>query len=176
LPDAVAAVDAEAIALVVAGTAAVAAALSTGLAAWQGFMMKASERNRTQPVVVVYERALPKPQGGDQVLLTFWVTNEGVGSAFNIRFGIAIGNRSASYVPQPSGVHGVGDVPRALAPGGRLPDGGRDYELAVPASFLGDESERPRRVYWCRYENAFGHTWESRNPWQPEEELTIRRL
>jgi hypothetical protein len=55
----------EAIALVIAVVAATAAALSTGIGAWQGVLMKRSERNRTQPIVVVYERSGPKQSDGN---------------------------------------------------------------------------------------------------------------
>jgi hypothetical protein len=32
------------------------------------------------------------------------------------------------------------------------------------------------RVYWCRYENAQGQTWETRNPADPTTDLRIRRI
>jgi hypothetical protein len=58
----------EAIALVTAVIAAVAAAISACIAAWQGVLMKRSERNRTQPIVVAYERGDPRREEDDLVV------------------------------------------------------------------------------------------------------------
>jgi len=32
------------------------------------------------------------------------------------------------------------------------------------------------RIYWCRYENAIGQTWETRNPGDRSTDLIIRRV
>jgi hypothetical protein len=169
------AISGEAIALVTASIAAVAAAISTCIAAWQGVLMKRSERNRTQPIVVAYERGDPLREGGNVVLLVS-LANEGAGPAFNVRFGILLDGAERPYTPRPAGAQGPGDVPRALGPGRTLPDAGDAYRLVVTdiagAAVGGLES----RVYWCRYENAFGDSWETRNAWRPEEELRIRPL
>jgi hypothetical protein len=159
-------------AFLTAALAAVAAALSAGVAAWQGVLMKRSERNRTQPIVVVYERAEPKASGDGSAQFAVSLANEGAGPAFNVRFGATIGSSEAVYMPRPAGAQGAGDVPRALGPGRTLPDGGSMYllSLADVRSSLDD------RVYWCRYENAFGDTWETRNAWLPERELEISAI
>jgi hypothetical protein len=164
----------EAIALVTAVIAAVAAGISTSLAAWQGVLMKRSERNRTQPIVVVYERHDPMREGGD-VVFAVSLANEGAGPAFNIRFGITLDGVERAYKPRPAGAQHPGDVPRALGPGRTLPDGADAYPLVVPdIDASGASAALERRVYWCRYENAFGDSWETRNAWRPEEELQIR--
>jgi hypothetical protein len=163
----------EAIALAASVSAAVAAALAAAVAAWQGVLMKRSERNRTQPIVVVYERGEPEPGARGEWLFLVSLANEGAGPSFNVRFGISVDGVEATYTPRPAGAQGAGDVPRALGPGRTLPEGGRTY--AVRAYDV-QPGRLEKRVYWCRYENAFGDTWETRNAWQPEEELEIRAV
>jgi hypothetical protein len=160
----------EAIALVTAVLAAVTAAISTCIAAWQGLLMKRSERNRTQPIVVAYERDDPTREGGD-VVFAASLANEGAGPAFNIRFGVTLDGVEGRYTPKPAGAHSAGDVPRALGPGRTLPDGDDSYRLVL--SDIGVVAALENRVYWCRYENAFGDSWETRNAWRAEDQLQI---
>ncbi len=115
----------EGLALVTAVLAAVAAAISTCIAAWQGVLMKSSERKRTQPIVVAYERADPTREG-DDLIFAVSLANAGVGPAFNIRFGITLDGVESAYRAQPAGAHRAGDVPRALGPGRTLPPDGAD--------------------------------------------------
>lgn len=164
----------EAIALVTAVIAAVAAAASTTIAAWQGLLLKRSEQNRTQPIVVAYERGEPRQEGPDLVFAVS-LANEGAGPAFNVHFGIRLDESEHSYKPRPAGSGGAGDVPRAFGPGRTLPDGADHYSLVVPAIATAPTALE-RRVYWCRYTNAFGDSWETQNAWRPEEELHIRSL
>ena len=79
--------------------AAIAAAISTIVAAWQGVLMKRSERKRTQPIVIAYERGDPVREGGDLVFAVS-LTNEGVGPAFNISFGVTVGSAECAYTPR----------------------------------------------------------------------------
>jgi hypothetical protein len=172
----VVATSGETLALVTAVIAALAAAISTCIAAWQGVLMKRSERNRTQPIVVAYERCGPTREGNDLVFAAS-VANEGAGAAFNVRFGITLDGVEHAYKAQPAGPEGAGDVPRALGPGRTLPDGVDAYRVLAPdAAASTVEAALEKRFYWCRYENAFGDGWETRNAWQPEEELHIRAL
>jgi hypothetical protein len=162
----------EAIALATAVTAAVAAAISAGIGAWQGVLMKRSERKRTQPIVVAYERAAPTPNGSDLVFAVS-LANEGSGPAFNVRFGVELNGAEHSYEPRPAGQQGAGDVPRALGAGRTLPDVADAYPLVAPDVGAVERTVLENRVYWCRYENAFGDSWETRNAWRPEVELHI---
>jgi len=171
----IAASSGEVVVLATAVAAAIAAAVSAGIAAWQGLLMKRSERNRTQPIVVVYERAEPM-HDGDDLVFAVSLANEGAGPAFNVRFGIGLNGLKRTYAPRPAGPHGAGDVPRALGPGRTLPDSGGTYRLRIPAAAGGMTADLNSRVYWCRYENAFGDSWETQNAWQPDEELHIRAL
>jgi hypothetical protein len=170
------AVTGEGIALVTAVTAATAAAISAGIAAWQGLLMKRSERNRTQPIVVAYEQGEATREKG-QLIFHLYLVNEGVGPALDVRFGVLLEKVEYRYIPRPAGAHGTGDVPRALGPGRRFPPGGGLYELVVPDTTRSGESlALERHVCWCRYRNAFGQRWETRNSWQPDVELEIERL
>ena len=170
------ALSGDAIALTTAVVAAVAAALSASIAAWQGVLMKQSERKRTQPVVVVYERGPPEFKA-DSVILAASVANESAGPAFNVRFGVRVDGLEVQYTPRPAGAQGEGDVPRALGPGRTLPDGAVSYPLVIPTEGIRElDRVLESRVYWCRYENAFGDGWETANAWRPEEELHIRAI
>ncbi|SRR6266498_1642973 len=163
----------EGLALVTAVLAAVAAAISTCIAAWQGVLMKSSERKRTQPIVVAYERADPTREG-DDLIFAVSLANAGVGPAFNIRFGITLDGVESAYRAQPAGAHRAGDVPRALGPGRTLPPDGADpYRLVVRDAAAPGAGALEKRFYWCRYENAFGRGWETENAWQPDMELHI---
>jgi hypothetical protein len=52
------------------------------------------------------------------------------------------------------------------------------FSLLLPtlevSALEGDPDED--RIYWCRYENAHGETWETLNPADPTVGLTIRRV
>jgi hypothetical protein len=52
-----------------------------------------------------------------------------------------------------------------------LPDGADSYRLVV--SDIGGAAALENRVYWCRYENAFGDSWETRKAWRAEDQLQI---
>ena len=170
------AISGEAIALVTASIAAVAAAISTGIAAWQGILMKRSERNRTQPIVVAYERGDPLREERDLVFLVS-LANEGAGPAFNVRFGIMLDGRERGVHTSARRHAGSGRRAAGAGTGRTLPGSGDAYRLVVRGSAAADAgTSLESRVYWCRYENAFGDSWETRNAWRPEEELRIRAL
>src|SRR3954470_3350930 len=97
----------EAIALVTAVIAAVTAAISTCIAAWQGVLMKRSERNRTQPIVVAYERGDPTREEEGDLIFAVSLANEGAGPALNVRFGITLDGVERAYTPRPAGGQNV---------------------------------------------------------------------
>jgi hypothetical protein len=81
-----------------------------------------------------------------------------------------------AYAQEAAGGKIGGDILRALASGQRLPHVGDPYDLTLRPESLEDEVVLGSRVYWCRYENAFGDTWEARNAWLPELELPIQPI
>jgi hypothetical protein len=63
-----------------------------------------------------------------------------------------------------------------FGPGGALPESRGVFVLAIPAEELPPDVVLDERFYWFRYQNTFGNTWETRNPWRPEEQLNIRLI
>lgn len=148
-------------ALVAIGTLALAAGAFFQLLAFNW-----SERRRTQPVAIAHEES-----GGELDRIRVFLTNEGTGTAFNVRFGVRLDGREYA-------VGGGRGRRYTVGAGERLPP--QEYlELEVPpTAYLptnpllewgGDE----RRVYWVRYENAFGKIWETANPADPLADLAI---
>lgn len=165
----------ETLALTIAVTGVVAAAVSACIAAWQGFLLKTSEVNRTQPVVIAYETEDPWMIGENPV---FGVTlaNEGAGTAFNLQFGVILNERRFFYEPEPARGGGEGDVPRALASGQRLPGNGDRYSFQIDRTDLPKDCPLDQRIYWCTYENAFKRVWETQNAWLTPVTLKVKRL
>lgn len=100
-----------------------------------------------------------------------YLTNEGNGSAFNVRFGVEL---DGTEYPAGSGRGNRYLVPAAR----RVPE---TAELQIRVSIAPYALARrgrdvdQRAVFYARYENAFGKTWESRNPADPLADFTIRR-
>lgn len=149
--------------------------LVTAVGVWAALI---SERRRTQPIVLtnaVGDRRFARD--GEQALDVF-LTNEGGGPAFNVRFGVEYtGVRFAWKYAQED--PGSGSRQRVMRPGERRPEGHEvHFEIPIPwaRAALGREESEERRIYWCRYENAFGKMWETRNPWDKNADLDIHRV
>jgi len=145
-----------------------------------------AERRRSQPVVIVHKRGhvLPGKDVGHWAVGCV-VKNEGGGPAFNVTFGVEIKCVRFAYAMQRD------DPPsrqRVIASGMKLPepDANRGAQAGMEPRFslflpsldrlsLGKTSEEDE-VYWARYENAHGHTWETRNSGDRAGELEIRRV
>ena len=70
-----------------------------------------------------------------------------------------------------------GSYQRVVRAGERLPEGGTTFKIEIPwEKFVIGRDTDARRVYWCRYENAYGKTWETRNPVGRSSGLHIRRV
>jgi len=107
--------------------------------------------------------------------------NESTVPAFNIRFGVEYGGTRFPYkmeVDDPD----EGNYQRVVPPGERLPER-QEHSIRIliasedvwaSANANGDLDEG--RVYWCRYENARGETWETRNPGSRSGKLDIHRV
>jgi hypothetical protein len=139
------------------------------------------ERKRSQPIVIAHEhRGTHFGAGGWSV--ESYLTNDGTGAAFNVRFGVAYRGVRYAYRMDPND-HPRGNRQTVINAGTRLPE----YPGVLPilisseqmwgaAALRRDGRLHESRVYWCRYENAFGHTWETRNPWDRSADLDIRRV
>ncbi|MGH3013234.1 MAG: hypothetical protein ACRDMY_15560, partial [Gaiellaceae bacterium] len=122
-------------------------------------------RRTSQPVVVVHEVETRLELGHDRVGYRVYLENVGVGAAFNVRFGVVVGRTSYPYIFGDSEERGARQLVKA---GGRVPEEG-DREIPVswaPFALEGATADSGR-VYWARYENAFGETYETRNPTDP---------
>lgn len=147
-----------------------------GLAIWFSLL---AERKRTQPIVLAHaagERRFAEAGEIDGIVLDAYLTNEGDGAAFNVRFGVEYRSvrfpwKFAKEDPE------TGSRQSVVGPGVRLPEGRSTVPIPIPyeKARLGPEADG-YRIYWCRYENAFGQTWETRNPWQRGEHIDIRRI
>jgi hypothetical protein len=169
---------------IIGGTAAVAALL---FAAWQVWLTIGNERRRVQPIVIAHETESRRfREGRPGWSFKAYLQNSGQGSAFNVRFGVQVEgvrwpHRMRDEDP-PSG-----NRQRVVEPLSRLPEAG-DFEINFSSVELIGAVHKYRskrepgrdldagRIYWCRYENAIGQTWETRNPGDRSADLDIRRV
>jgi hypothetical protein len=148
----------------------------TAIGIWSGL---AAERRRTQPIVIAHawgnRRFAERGEIGGIVLDSF-LTNEGGGTAFNVRFGVEYRGVRFPWKYEESDPDS-GSRQRIVRPGDRMPAEGTNFAIPIPweKASLGAGADETR-LYWCRYENAFGRIWETRNPWQRAEDLDIRRV
>jgi hypothetical protein len=122
-----------------------------------------SERRRTQPVAVA------NGTGGELQRLGLYLTNDGTGTAFNVRCGVRLDGREYA-------VGGGRGTRYTVGPGARLPAGTADLGVEIPMSAYVTSERRgvyDRRIYWARYENAFGQVWETANPADPHADFAV---
>lgn len=158
------------------GIVAVLALIIAGISAW---ISVANERKRTQPVVIASE-ARPR-HFSDNPLVSAWVvdsylTNEGGGPAFNLRYGVQFHGVRYPYKLRGSDPE-TGNVQRVLRPEERRPAEG-SWPILIDSTSIwsGEGDPDPGRIYWARYENAQGKVWETRNPGDRSARLDIRRV
>ncbi len=138
-------------------------------------------RNQTrvnQPVVLLNEREPPLETVLEQKSALGYLTNDGRGSAFNVRFGIKIGRSRWAFKLEEDDPSS-GNLQRVIKEGARLPE--RDahtdtYPLNYPIELIFEKKGYERRKYWCRYQNAIGHTWETINPADRSKPFKIKRV
>jgi len=102
-----------------------------------------------------------------------FLSNEGTGAAFNVRFGVRLDD--LEYVAGEERGH------RALVPAkGRVPANDAEtiaikVSLAPYALQTGGPDVDKRAVFFARYEDARGKTWETDNPADPTADFKIGR-
>ena len=141
------------------------------------------ERRRGQPIVIAHEAGARR--FASEAEPTWWavdayLTSEGAGPAFNVRFGVEFAGVRYPYRFDNNDPES-GNIQRVLRPGERRPEPGSWPILIDSLSMLGRVAEAEgsldaKRVYWARYENAQGQTWETRNPGDRSAKLDIRRI
>jgi hypothetical protein len=148
--------------------------LFAAISAW---LAVANERKRTQPIVMAHQEGGRRfgKRGGCFAVDTY-LTNEGSGAAFNVRFGVEYHGVRFPYKHALEDHH-TGSVYRVLGSGKRLPEE-RSWPIEVDASLLIGTHGDPdaSSVFWARYENAQGKTWETRNPGNRSKRLGIKRV
>jgi hypothetical protein len=150
---------------------------------------RAHERRRNQPIVIAHEagqrRFARSSEQGTAWVVDAYLTSEGGGPAFNVRFGVEFAGVRYPYrldVKDPD----TGNLQRVLPAGARRPET-ESWAIPIPSlSLMGRavdtiKADKPdtldkERVYWARYENAEGQTWETRNPGDRSSRLDIRRI
>jgi hypothetical protein len=152
--------------------ATIALAIVTGLLALvallQLFAFNRSEGRRTQAVAV-----LNQEHGREVDTFRFGVsiTNHGVGTAFNVRVGVRLDGIEFPLGQDPGNRYTVGQ-------GERVPPNG-DFDVEVPYWAYARPRAKPnvdsRAVFYARYENSFGKTWETLNPADPLASFKVRR-
>ena len=141
----------------------------------------ANERKRSQPIVIAHEwRAPAFVEDLGIWVAPAYVTNDGEGAAFNVRFGVELHGTRDSYrvrLEDPE----TGNRQRVVRRGERVPEVIAARILITSLDVWGTtprarDNPHPGRVYWARYENAQGKTWETRNPGDRSADLDIRRI
>jgi hypothetical protein len=159
--------------------AAVAIALAgVFIAFWQTRTTVRFESAGLQPVVVAYEDAAASLSADrSEVTAEVFLRNHGPAPAFDVSFGVAIGDYSCCYKPAPSTLLGRGELPRVIESGSRAPlDPLGTYHVEIsPEAATGDQELEARR-YWCEYENALGERWRTENHWHYEGGLSMARV
>jgi hypothetical protein len=139
-----------------------AAVLALLLTAWQVRLAIIGQQRAAQPVVIAHEHGHDISNRGELEFM-IWIENHGIAGAFNVRFGVELAGRRYPFGLDDDSDRGARQV---VGPGDRLPpDEGKALPLRVPWTFYKgaepNESVIPRRVFWARYENPFGETWET---------------
>jgi hypothetical protein len=136
-----------------------------------------NERKRTQPVVMAHQEGHRRfVEHSKHHAVDTYITNEGTGTAFNVRFGVELHGVRLPYKHDP-GDDPAGTVYRVLRAENRLPPNGSwplEIEPLVLLSKIADADIT--RVFWARYENAQGKLWETRNPGDRSARLDIKRV
>lgn len=136
----------------------------------------ANERKRTQPIVMAHQLGVRRfSERTHNFAVDVFLTNEGSGAAFNVRFGVEFHGIRIPY-RYASEDHHAGSVYRVLGPGKRLPENASWVLELDPLLFAGRTEPDSTRMFWARYENAQGRLWETRNPGDRSKPLDIRRV
>jgi hypothetical protein len=159
----------------IASVALVASNVALALVAVGQFLVyRRTEGRRIQPVAIAHRYGEPTPHGRFLVFLT----NDGTGTAFNVRFGIVY--RGVEYPNGADYRDGIGKGHRhRVAPGQRVPDTTDVSALMVEvpsALYTGNTEDLRNAVFFARYQDAVGRVWETRNPADPLADFVTRSV
>jgi hypothetical protein len=139
------------------------------IAVFQLIAFVRSEARRTQPVAVFHRIG-----SSDPLKIPVYITNEGFGTAYNVRVGVKLyGIEHRLPLGENEGYRYI------LRAGAREPrEGEEPFALSLPIWAYSPGRwgrSKPRAIFYARYENAFGKTWETRNPKDPLASFKVRR-
>jgi hypothetical protein len=152
---------------------AIAAVVALFLTVVQMYLTSATERSRTQPIVINHER---RPQTYNlqrqRWVALARVAHETGGAAFNVRFGVSYyGVRFAYRLHEGDPLSG--NRHRVLKPDESFT---AVIEITSEDMWAGAKRRDESVFYWARYQNASGATWETRNPPDRTADLDIKRV
>lgn len=156
-------------------------AVITGVAALTALaglaLSQSNERRRSQPIVIAHEAAerhFAREKNAMWVVEAY-LTSEGGGPAFNVRFGVEFGGVRYPYrlsIDDPES----GNIQRVLRPGDRRPSDGTWPVLLTSLAIRGRAADsvaagKPGsldadRVYWARYEKRRREDLGNAQPWE----------
>jgi hypothetical protein len=148
------------------------------LAVAQVLLTQINERRRSQPIVICHQIRGRTSREGHWVV-NVAITNDGLGNAFNVRFGVTLGGVRYPF-RMDAGDPFTGNRHRVVRQGQRLPKRA-GVNVLIPSLHLygsasGSTSIDDGEVYWARYENAQGKMWETVNPPDRSSDLQIKRV
>ena len=145
------------------------------IAAVNAWLAIANERKRTQPIVIASQDGPRRSiEHSNRSAFDVYMTNEGTGAAFNVRFGVELHGVRIPYKHDPNDPYA--SVYPIVKPGQRLP--GSSWPLEFDRLYLLSKIADPdvSSMFWARYENAQGKLWETRNPGNRSGRLGIKRV
>jgi hypothetical protein len=149
-------------------------AVGLGIAILRYFRERVEQR-RVRPVVIAHEDRR-RHISERRFVATAYLTNESSASAFNIRFGVTIGNAEAAWKHDPADLEP--SRLNVLRPGERWPQAANVTEIVLADELVfatgGDPDEG--RSYWARYQSPSGEWWYTSNPVARSDDLVVKRV
>jgi hypothetical protein len=131
-------------------------------------------RRTSQPVVLVHEVSSDIADRGEGIDYRVYLRNHGIGAALNVRFGVELVGARYPYTFGTGVERGARQLVEA---GGRVPeDGDLKVKTAWDPYIIGEGVAGETRVFWARFENAFGETWQTTNPHDPSGDTTFEHV
>jgi cell division protein FtsL len=153
-------------------------------------------RAQLQPIVFAYDVRPGRVEYSGRIGFCYRLTNEGTGVALNLRHGVEIGSFYHEFggeKPHEIGALRAGEgLPSPTDPDtlAEMEDMGEKlfwwwpstqervdgYVLTVRHDKLPSGSVDKQLIHWVRFENVFGERFETRNPADPSQSPTFRRI
>lgn len=133
------------------------------------------ERKRIRPVVIVHQQRSRYVNDKLGLVQPVYLTNESATSAFNIRFGVQIGD--AEVLWKHDQADSAASRLNVLRPSARHPDGGGVVDVVIPYDIGFPTEGHPHGgTCWARYESPAGERWYTSNPVERSSDLIVKRV